>query len=221
MANRIGELEFEETPHTRGEWEALAENLNARSIAAAQEEFTRNGGQDLADDCEYLLHELKIRRRLLDSGDEPLAFGAFDRDMIARVLACEAEVSYTDYSFMGEDGDEDEVIDISDDIPIGLAETTCPAKEAKIRGEFIEAYTKYLYDSAAFAKSLGAESAMRLYLKAWKLVHGPGIDGSTGSEKRFSGANAIKAVNLEAVAADKLWLAVAAKKLPAFKVKEA
>ena len=220
--NCIGDFEFDDMPRTRGEWRELTERFTRHSIEAAQAKFTQEGGQDLADDCDYLLHELKIRQRQLDHAWEPLALGAFDRDMLARILACEAELAYTDCAYLGDEGDDDEVLDVEDgDFPFGLGTETCPAKEADIRGELIDAYMTYLYTAAAYAKSLGAEGAMRCYLRAWKLVHGPGINGSTGKEKRLSGANAIKAVNLEAVATDKLWVAVAARDLPPFTPKKA
>lgn len=205
---------------TRRDWRIWAEQATEVNRKKAQAEFTEQAGKEIADNCDYLLFETRQRQRLIDIGEAPRPFGAFDRDMIARILTCETEIIYTYYVYV-EDGDDDEVIDDPGNAPVGCSEGPNPAEEAKIRGEFIEAYVKYLYDCAVRAKNVGAESAMRMYLRAWKIVSGPGLLGAMGGDKRLRGSDAIKAVNLEAVADERLWVAVEAAKLPEYTVKKA
>ena len=184
---------------------------NDEAREAAQEEYTRKTGKELRAQCRRLTEETAARYDLVMRGESPRAFGEYDRDEIARILNADVVLVFDGY-----DIDMSPTVETSDDWLAGAIETTWvfDADEAADRLAFIEAYEKYLYTAAAFAKSIGAAHAMRLYLRAWGLVDAAAAQGGRGF--RVGAAESLRAVNLERVATERLWVEVEAAKLPKF-----
>ena len=187
---------------------------NDEAFLEAQEEFTRKTGAELREQCHRLVEATAERYALIMKGESPRAFGAYDRDEIARILNADLAISYDGYD-LNMSPDPSSITDWQD----CAIETTleCEAEEGWDRAKFIEAYEKYLYTAAAFAKSIGASHAMRLYLRAWGLV-GKACP-HCGYRVRLFANEALHVVNLERVATERLWVEVEAAKLPAFKPK--
>ena len=141
------------------------ENKEAQNDA--QEEYTRKTGNELRAQCHRLTDETAKRYALIMKGESPLAFGEFDRDVVARILNTDPNIYYDGYE-----------LDTSVDLgkirywKEGAASVSCDceSEESWDRWGFIEAYRKYMYTAAAFAKAIGADHAMRLYLRACGIV---------------------------------------------------
>lgn len=185
------------------------ENEEARKDA--QEKYTRKTGEELLAQCHRLTDETAKRYARIMKGEAPLEFGRFDREVVARILNTCPSIYYDGYEL-------DPSVDLSK-IRFwreGAASVSCDceAEEFWDRWGFIEAYRKYLYTAAAFAKSIGAGHAMRLYLRAYGIldsrVNWAEYDG-------YSAEDALHVVNLERVATERLWVEVEAAKLPKFK----
>ena len=191
------------------------EEANEKLHKVAQERYTRKVGAELRANCRRLAEETAMRYALIMNGEAPRAFGAYDRDEVARILNANIVIAYDGYCLrMPLDIDH---IERWED---GAEETSwsVDAEEKWDRGAFIAAYEKYLHTAAAFAKSIGSTHAMRLYLRAWGLVR------KTGTQcNRFvlAADEALRTVNLERVATDRLWVDVEAMKLPAFRPRKA
>ena len=178
------------------------------SLRGEQERFTREVGAEIEENCLRLMKEAAKCRLAICNGEKPIAFGAFDRDEIERILASDLNLYYDGYE-MDLDADLDECTDCSDAIY-----TTCKstaAEEAWTRFEFIKEYKKYLETAAVFAKSIGAVPAMRLYLRAF-LVLDPLFHDS-----RLSVETAKRVVAFERIATDMLAVDYLGMKLPPFK----
>ena len=177
----------------------------------AQKTFTSETGAELQTRCRELTVETANRYDDIMKGDAPQAFGAYDCDDIARILNTKAT-----FDFDGFDLDMTPRTYEVDDWMDGAIETTLTAEadEAWDRSAFVGAYEKYLYTAAAFAKSMGATHAMRLYLRSWGIVR-----KTQGPCYRYSldADDSLRAVNLERIASSKLWIEVEAAKLPKFK----
>ena len=186
------------------------ENEEARN--EAQEEYTRKTGNELRAQCHRLTDETAKRYALIMKGESPLAFGEFDRDVVARILNTDPNIYYDGYEL-------DTSVDLGKirywkDGTVGVS-CDCEAEESWDRWGFIEAYRKYMYTAAAFAKAIGADHAMRLYLRACGIV-----DRRIKWVKYYdcySAEDALHIVNLERVATERLWVEVEAAKLPKFK----
>ena len=184
----------------------------------AQDDYTRQTGKELLKCCHRLTEETSERYALVMQGKSPLAFGEYDRDDIARVLNADVVLYCDGYELnLSDDVDFDKITDWQD----GALETDwdTEAEESRDRLAFVEAFEKYLHTAAAFAKSIGALHAMRLYLKAWGIVK----ENRERRKYRFrlDADAALRVVNLERVASERLWLDVEAAKLPAFKPRRA
>ena len=186
--------------------------VNSRLQKAEQEEFTREKGEELKTRCHELTREVAKRYDSIILGEAPCAFGEYDRDDIARILNTDMTIEYLGYDLDMTPGKE-----VGDDWREGAIESLriFAPEEAWDRSAFIGAFDKYLYTAAAFAKSIGALHAMRLYLRAWGIVHDVYVDGDVCLA--LSPEEALRAVRLERIASSRLWLDVEAAKLPKFK----
>ena len=197
---------------TDDEIQAEIDDATDEAQKAAQDEFTRATGAELQKQCHRLTSETAKRYARIMKGLSPQAFGEYDRDEIARILNADVVLFYFGYELdMSTDPDtvedwQDGAMDASYDVE---------AEEAWDRLAFVEAFEKYLYTAAAFAKSIGAVHAMRLYLRAWGIVHE--VRESRKARFRLDPDEALRVVNLERVATDRLWVDVEAAKLPNFK----
>jgi len=197
---------------TDDEIQAEIDDANDEAQKAAQEEFTRETGAELQEQCHRLTEETARRYARIMKGLSPQAFGEYDRDEIARIFNADVVIYFDGYE-LDMSSDPETVEDWQD----GAIETSwdTEAEEAWDRLAFVEAFEKYLYTAAAFAKSIGAVHAMRLYLRAWGIVH----EARERRKARFrlDPDEALRVVNLERVATDRLWVDVEAAKLPNFK----
>jgi hypothetical protein len=178
------------------------------SLRGEQERFTREIGAEIEENCLRLMKEVAKCHLAICNGEKPIAFGAFDRDEIERILASDLNLYYDGYE-MDLDADLDTCIDCSDAIY-----TTCKstaAEEAWTRFEFIKEYKKYLETAAAFSKSIGAVPAMRLYLRAFVILD------PLFPDSRLSVENAKRVVAFERIATDMLAVDYLGMKLPPFK----
>jgi hypothetical protein len=193
------------------EAEEFINEENEDRIDEAKERFARATGGNLEENCKRLTEETAIRFELVMNGLAPTAFGAYDRDDIARILNTDTVISFDGYKLEVESGTK-EVEDWRD----AAAETTWyfEAVETHDRRQFIDAYENYLHMAAAFAKSIGATHAMHLYLRAWGLVR---ETYEQGARLTLTPEESIHAVNLEKAASSRLWLDLEAAKLPPFK----
>lgn len=185
---------------------------NEEAQKDAQEEYTRKTGKELRAQCHRMTSETAKRYALIMKGESPLAFGEFDRDVVARILNTEPGIYYDGYEL-------DTSVDLSKikywKEGVSDVSCDCEAEESWDRWGFIEAYRKYMYTAAAFAKAIGAVHAMRLYLRACGIV-----DRQIKREDIrawYSAEEALHVVNLERVATERLWVDVEAAKLPKFK----
>ena len=200
---------------TKEEIQDRIDEENSILCQEAKEEFTRKTGAELKANCRRLTEETAERYALIMKGEAPRAFGAYDRDEIARILnvdttiCCDGYGLNTSLEIRPEDDWEDCAIETS--FIIDAAETWD-------RKAFIEAYEKYLHTAAAFAKSIGSTHAMRLYLRAWGLVRKTYLQYD---RLPLAADEALRTVNLERVATDRLWVDVEAMKLPAFRPRKA
>lgn len=184
---------------------------NEEAKAAAQAEFTLKTGEELRAQCHRLTEEVAQRYAAVMKGESPRAFGGYDRDEIARILNTDTYIYYNGYEI--DTSLEPKSIDYWESGTIGVS-LSCEAEEAWDRYVFIEAYSKFLHTAAAFAKSTGALHAMRLYLRAWGVVN-IAFD-PTPYDRELSADEALRIVNLERVATERLWVEVEAAKLPKF-----
>ena len=195
---------------TREKLEERIQTETALAMLDAADDFTRETGADLAAKCTRLAVETARRYEAVRRGEAPAAFGAFDRDEIARVLNADTIITYMGYR-PKKDFDPKACKDWID--AAYCTEFRIEAAETYARNVFLAAYAKYLHTAAAFAKSMDGGTAMRLYLRAWRIV-----DALTHDRWHSSATpnDALRAVNLERLASERLWLDVAAAKLPKF-----
>jgi len=185
---------------------------NSAAKYGAQCAYTEKSGEELASECKRLTVCVAERYLALMDGEAPRAFGSFDRDAIARIFNAN-----TLLSFGGLDPDPTKDPTHASD----WTECTCPATfeepadEAYIRYTFCEAYMKYLHSAASAAKSADAPHTMRLYLRAWGILR-RAID-KEGPSFWLDGDDAIKVVDLEKTATDRLYIDIEAASLPDFK----
>ena len=186
--------------------------VNSRLQKEEQEEFTRKKGEELKTRCHELTREVAKRYDSIILGEAPRAFGEYDRDDIARILNTDMTIEYLGYDLDMTPGKE-----VGDDWREGAIESLqiFAPEEAWDRSAFVGAFDKYLYTAAAFAKSIGALHAMRLYLRAWGIVHEVYVDCDVCLA--LSPDEALRVVRLERIASSRLWLDVEAAKLPKFK----
>ena len=184
---------------------------NEKKLEDAQEEYTNESGAELKSRCHELTWEVARRYKQVMVGRVPDAFGEYDRDDISRILNTDMTVECTCYALDKTPGDE-----VGDDWMNGAIEVSefFRPDEDWDRTAFIEAFEKYLYTTASFAKSIGATLAMRFYLRAWGLVN--------ATKRRFERSaldsdEALRVVRLERAARLNLWIDVEAAKLPKFK----
>ena len=184
--------------------------MNNKLRQVEQEEYTRKIGAELKTLCHELTRETAKRYESIMNGEAPRAFGEYDRDDIARILNTDTTVQFVGYSL--KIPPDKEVDDWKDGATESLQMFS--PDEAWDKDMFVEAFEKYLYTAAAFAKSIGAVHAMRLYLRAWGIVH----DTHTSGYERLSLSpeEALRTVRLERIARSRLWLDVEAAKLPKF-----
>ena len=177
----------------------------------AQEQYTAESGAELKSRCHELTRETARRYEQVMAGRAPDAFGEYDRDDIARILNTDMSIEYTCYALDMSPGKE--VGDDWRDGAIEVEESFRPDEDWD-RTAFIEAFEKYLYTAAAFAKSIGATIAMRFYLRAWGLVNSTKI----GFERlKLDPDESLRVVQFERAAGLNLWIDVEAAKLPRFK----
>ena len=172
--------------------------------------YSLHEGEDVKRWCCQLAEETADNYNLVLSGEAPKPFGPFSCDEIARTLARDMHISFKFYSLEKAPGTK------NFSWRAHVVETTVEieAEEAWERMVFIAAYEKYLYTAAAFAKSLGAVSAMRLYLRAWGLVC---KTRAPYTRLTLAPADALRVVDLERTASARLWIDVEAARLPPFK----
>ena len=197
---------------TDDEIQARIDDANDEARKIAQDEFTCATGAELQKQCHRLTAETANRYARIMKGQSPQAFGEYDRDDIARILNANVIIFYFGYE-LNMSADPDTVEDWQDGTNDAGYDTE--AEEAWDRLAFVEAFEKYLYTAAAFAKSIGGVHAMRHYLRAWGIVH----EARERLKVRFrlDPAEALRVVNLERVATDRLWVDVEAAKLPDFR----
>ena len=196
---------------TDDEIQAKIDDANDEARKIAQDEFTCATGAELQKQCHRLTAETANRYARIMKGQSPQAFGEYDRDDIARILNANVIIFYFGYE-LNMSADPDTVEDWQDGTNDAGYDTE--AEEAWDRLAFVEAFEKYLYTAAAFAKSIGATHAMHLYLRAWGLVR---ETYEQGARLTLTPEESIHAVNLEKAASSRLWLDLEAAKLPPFK----
>ena len=96
-----------------------------------------------------------------------MPFGAYDRDEIERILATDLNLIYEGY-ILDYGADLKKCTDLNE--VICKTTNTDAARESSDRYHFLVEFRKYLKAAASFAKSIGANPAMRLYLRAYLLV---------------------------------------------------
>jgi len=186
-------------------------DANEEARWAAEADFSNNAGRDLLVQCHRLTEETSERYALVMKGESPRAFGEYDRDEVAHILSLDVVITFDGYTLdMSTDAET-----IKDWREAAVkTQWQCDAYPARDRLAFIAVYEKYLYTAALFAKSIGAEHAMRLYLRAWGLVSE--AHAQNGQRARLAPDDALRTVNLERVATERLWEHVVAAKLPKF-----
>ena len=190
--------------------------MNEAILKKARERFTQEEGEELAASCDYLLKAVERRRETIARGEAPVAFGRYDRETMVRILTCKVTFTYNAIV----EPDEAEAEELGDEAGVWMEERHELAEEAAIRQNLIKAYAQYLYEAATRGKSVKS-SATRMYLKAWKMLTGTGMLGVAGDNpaKRFDAEDALKIMNLEAVATERLGLDILEAELPEFTVK--
>ena len=201
---------------TEKEIQREIDNANDTARMRAVKEFTRRTGKKLQEQCRRLAEEYTKRYTRILKGESPRAFGECNRDEIARILHTDVVVSFDGY-----DLDTSPHSGKADNWKRVAVAThwDCDACEAWDRLAFVEAYEKFLYTAAFFSKSIGAEHAMRLYLRAWGMVSE--ARAQDGHRARLSADDAVRTVNLERVATERLWVEMEAAKLPKFMPRKA
>lgn len=147
--------------------EEWVQSSNMDAMMRAQDRFTRERGNELRENCQRLQVEAYRRYSWLDRDEPPRAFGAFDSDEIARILATPAMIRYDGFMLTrgkaakGEKAHGD-----------GICRTTweTEAAESWNRTTFIAIFQTYLERAVESAKEHGAESALRDYRQALQLV---------------------------------------------------
>lgn len=187
---------------------------NDLAMNEALEKRRREIGDDMSDWCERLSLESGFLTRQILDGEQPLELGAYDRDEIARILNTDAIVVFDGYELDVPDGED--VSEVDDWRKCAsVARFRTESADAAIRRRFMTEFMKYLHTGAAVAKSIGALDAMRLYLTAWVIVDRATLCFEMGIESE----NALRVVNLERVACERLSVGLAAAKLPKIKFK--
>lgn len=144
-----------------------ADVLDCEARDVEQAELSRSIGDDFAVNCQRLEEEAKTRCRLMEQGKRPEPFGAYDRDEIERILATDLNLIYEGY-ILDYGADFKKCTDLNE--VIYKTTNTDAANESLDRYHFLVEFRKYLKAAASFAKSIGANPAMRLYLRAYLLV---------------------------------------------------
>ena len=70
---------------------------NSDAYNHAQDEYTRKTGKELRAQCHRMTSETAKCYALIMKGESPLAFGEFDRDVVARILNTEPGIYYDGY----------------------------------------------------------------------------------------------------------------------------
>ena len=187
------------------------DELDDEACAAAQKEFTREFGAEVTENCDRLLRIVAVRYNLLRNGERPKAFGAFDRDEIERILTYDLNFEYDGYQ-IDFSADFETATDCNDCII--EAPMTTASEEAWTRYEFVKAFMKYLETAAAFAKSIGAIPASRLYMRAYLILE------PLDSDSNLSPEDAHRFAMFEKIATEMLIVDYLAYKLPPFKPRE-
>lgn len=186
------------------------DNANDNNRAEAQAAFTEETGKELADSCHYLAKGAAERLAVVRRGEPPPAFGAYDRDEIARIYTTDTSITYDGYDLdMGADA---ATIDNWPDGAIMMPRYE-EAEEADDRKIFLDRYEEYLYAAAVFAKSIGS-AAVRPYLMAWGLSR---ETRTQFSRLTLSPQEALRLTDLEKAASKLLWLDATIARLPKFK----
>ena len=191
---------------TEEEVQYWVDELDDEARLAAQKEFTNSIGAEVEELCIRLKEEVAKRYLLICNGDRPKPFGAFDRDEIQRLLAYNLNFTYDGYEI-------DEFSDFSGSIESCMDEVSkvTDSEEAWSRYEFVIVFRKYLETAAAFAKSIGATPAMRLYMRAFLILE------SLNSDSNLSPEDARRFAMFEKSATEMLVADYLATKLPPFK----
>ena len=196
---------------TEDEVERLAEELDCNSLCKAQALFTKIFGAEVEQNCTRLMEEVAKCYLAINNGERPRKFGAFDRDEIERILTYDLNFTYKNY----------EVADGADfansDFPeqcITMDDMLMPSEEAWTRYKLVVALKKYLETAAAFAKSIGAIPASRLYMRAFLILE-PMYYGSN-----LSPEDVHRFAMFEKIATEMLIVDYLAYKLPPFKPRE-
>ena len=179
--------------------EKWVNDYNLESMLKAQDRFTMERGGELKENCSRLLAEVSIRYGRVTHGEPPSAFGAFDRDEIARILAFFPVIEYEGFAYVpASDGTEE-----------GHAYKTqweTDAEEAWTRSRFIEGYEKYLEAAAALADAKGVADARQGYLDAKTLVNATGAPQTL--RHAIAPDDALRVIDLEKTATESLRVAM-------------
>ena len=182
--------------------EKWVEDTNLDAMLRAQDKFTLERGDELRENCYHLTEEVVKRYLRLREHAAPSAFGAFDRDEIARILTFVPVIEYTGFFYDPPTADA----------PKGnVYETTweTDASEAWDRSTFIAAYARYLEEAAAFAEAQGVTDAQQAYRGALELVNAAGSPQVL--RRALSPDDALRVVDLERRATETLGAAMAGK----------
>ena len=167
------------------------ESTNDSALQRTQDEFTREYGAELADNCNHLIIEVASRYLQIKDGKPPYAFGGFDRDEIARTLAAETTIRYNGYVRDTANGG---------DIVETVWETD--AIESWDRRKFIEAFDRYLAEMMTFAKARGAGGALRDCREARQIINA--ASSSILGFAPLAPDDALRVVELEKAASEAL-----------------
>lgn len=198
---------------TTAELEKEINHANTLAYYDATDDFTAKTGAELLRKCHRLASEVALRYASVNNGFAPAPFGAFDRDEIARIFNTDATVVYNMYTVNAEvDPAKVELRDWTDCTCYG--EVEAESIEAGDRFLFCKAYKKYLYTAAALAKSVGALQTMNMYMTGWGIMEREMTIARSQYGFTISAEDALRIVNLERVASERLWGEVEVCRLP-------
>lgn len=189
-----------------------ADQLTTTERDNAQQQFTQEYGEELLQNCVYLSKVLSSRFLSVQNGNAPKIFGAYDSDELIRLLTANMALVYLMYNPLL-DVDYSAYKNPKDAMTSGLIDTI--SNEGEIRNDFIKAYSNFLYTCASLAKSIGAATSMRMFLKAWQILQ----DARSNPEcdNRLDLEDAQRLLNLDKIATQRLTIDLLAADLPEFK----
>ena len=191
------------------------ENKARKAEEAALKAFAKGPVAELEWTMNDLTEHLLERIVTIRSGEAPEAFGGFSLDTLARTLATKTYCTFRTLRVSKE---------LALQLPAGtdfsrFTFTTtgfCWTPQFGLWRKMVTALMEYLHEAAIFAKHVNPSStAARLYLRALMIARRLYARNSGYSEATKD--EALSIINLEKVAADRLWVDAQFAALPKYK----